>query len=431
VIGGLISATLLTLVVLPVLYVIFNSKKESGSQLPKSGMMLLVLLTGLTLPAFSQTEPQIVSLDQALQLAQAQNLSLQAAQKSLESASARSQAGWTIGKTHVYYGYDKNDIAENGVYNRVWGVRQSFDFPSVYTAQKNVLQAVEMQESARLQLSTRMLKKEVSQTFVTALYWKELERNYGFLDSLSGEFVRAATRRLETGESNLLEKLTAESKHREIGLKKAEAIRNYEIFKNQLRQLLNIESEIDLLEEELAFSLEIEEGSHPALLLYQSAYLQVESQTKVDRRTLLPDVNLDIFRGTNPGADAQVYPGFQAGIGIPLFFGSNTAKVKAGKIQQEQILLESEAFKQKLETNSAKIRTSLEQNLQVIRYYETEGQALATQLMDQAVRSFKEGEIDFLQYVLLIENSRNITLQYLQARLDYQLNQLELIYLNN
>jgi cobalt-zinc-cadmium resistance protein CzcA len=186
-----------------------------------------------------------------------------------------------------------------------------------------------------------------------------------------------------------------------------------------------------LIEEEISFDSDIDLENHPGLMLYQSVYEQVENQTKVDRRTMLPDLNLDLFRGTNPGEDAKVYPGFQAGIGIPLFFGSHTAKVKAGKFQQEQILLESEAFKQKLQTNYSKIQTALEQNKQVIQYYETEGKTLSTQLRDQAIRSFREGEIDFLQYVQLIENSRNITLQYLQARLDYQINQLELIYLNN
>ncbi|RIW17447.1 CusA/CzcA family heavy metal efflux RND transporter [Algoriphagus lacus] len=431
VVGGLISATLLTLVVLPVLYVIFNTRKDGSIKPPKSVAMILVLITGLALPAFSQNEVKQLSLNQALQIAQEQNLSLQAAQKSLESASARSQAGWTINKTQVYYGFDKNDIAENGVYNRVWGVRQSFDFPSVYAAQKNVLQASEMQVTAQLELTGRALKKDVSQTFVRALYWKELEQNYNYLDSLYREFARAATRRLETGESNLLEKLTAESKQREMGLKKAEALRNFEITKNQLRQLLNIEGEIDLISEEFSFDGPLDVENHPALMLYQSAYLRAESQVKVDRRTMLPDVNLDLFRGTNPGEAAKVYPGFQAGIGIPLFFGSHTAKVKAGKYQQEQILLESEAFKQQLQTNYTRIQTALAQNQQVIDYYETEGKTLSAQLRDQAIRSFKEGEIDFLQYVQLIENSRTITLQYLQARLDYQINQLELVYLNN
>jgi len=431
VVGGLISATLLTLVVLPVLYVLFNSGKKAGSKLPKSAVMLLILMTGLTLPAFSQEEVQTLTLPQALQLAQEQNYGLKAAEKSLESAAALSRSGWTVDKTEVYYGVDKNDIAENGIYNRVWGVRQSIDFPSVYAAQKDVLQAAEMQQSAQLQLTARALNKEVSRAFVTAQYWKELGENYNFLDSLYTEFSRASTRRLETGESNLLEKLTADSKKKEISLKKAEAARNFEVSLNQLRQLLNIEGGIELSGEEISFDGQSDLEDHPALLQYEAEAQQVESQMKVERRMMLPDMNLDLFRGTNPGQDAKVYPGFQAGIGVPLFFGSQSAKVKAGKIQQEQILLESEAFKQQLQTNYSKIQTSLAQNKEVIEYYESDGESLSRLMREQAIRSFAEGEIDFLQYVHLIENSRNITLQYLQAKLDYQLNQLELIYLNN
>src|SRR5690606_11694760 len=84
VVGGLISATLLTLVVLPVLYVLFNSGKKGGSKMPKSAVMLLILMTGLTLPAFSQDEVQTLTLPLALQLAQEQNFGIKAAEKSLE-----------------------------------------------------------------------------------------------------------------------------------------------------------------------------------------------------------------------------------------------------------------------------------------------------------------------------------------------------------
>jgi cobalt-zinc-cadmium resistance protein CzcA len=67
----------------------------------------------------------------------------------------------------------------------------------------------------------------------------------------------------------------------------------------------------------------------------------------------------------------------------------------------------------------------------VIRYYQEEGEELANQLMEQAQRSYQEGEIDFLQYVQLMENSMNITLQYLESRYNYQINILEINYLIN
>ncbi|MBN7810944.1 CusA/CzcA family heavy metal efflux RND transporter [Algoriphagus sp. H41] len=431
VVGGLISATLLTLIVLPVLYVLFNSREKGSAKLPKPTSLLVLLMLGATVPAFSQSESQTLSLPQALELARAQNLGIKAAEKSLESASARSRAGWTIDKTELYYGVDKNDIAENGIYNRVWGLRQSFDFPSLYAAQKDLLAAGELQSSAELQLAERRLAKEVSQTFVRALYWKNLEENYGFLDSLYGQFARASARRLETGESNLLEKLTADSKLKEMGLKKNEANRNHENAKRQLARLLNLEGEFALSSGDIHLAEPMDPESHPRLLRYQSELLQAESQVKVDRRTMLPDVNVDLFRGTNPGQDAKVYPGFQAGIGIPLFFGSQSAKVRAGKLQEEQIRLETEAFRLQLQTDLVRLEASLAQSREVMDYYESEGEELAALMRNQANRSFAEGDIDFLQYVQLIENSRGITLAYLQAKLDYQLTQLELLYLSN
>lgn len=431
VVGGLISATILTLVVLPVLYVLFNSGEKPLGKAPKTALLIMVMILGPMAAAFAQDDARQLTLPQALQMAEEQNMNIQAARKSLEAAGEMSRSAWNLDKTEVYYGVDKNDIAENGVHNRVWGMRQRFDFPSLYAAQKDVLEARELQTSAEVQLMTRQLQRDVSQTFVAALYWKELDSIYGDLDSLYGEFSRASTRRLETGESNLLEKLTADSKKKEISLRKAEAVRNHEIAMVQLRQLLNIEGNLKLSEEPISFDADASLEGHPGLLLYESEYRQVEGQTKVERRTMLPEINVDVFRGTNPGENARVYPGFQAGIGIPLFYGSQSAKVRAGKIQQEQILLESDAFRQRLETSYSRIRTSLEQNKEVIDYYESEGESLSMKIREQAIRSFAEGEIDFLQYVHLIENSRNITLQYLQARLDYQLNQLELIYLNN
>ncbi|TDQ18268.1 cobalt-zinc-cadmium resistance protein CzcA [Algoriphagus boseongensis] len=428
VVGGLISATVLTLVVLPVLYVMFNEKSFSF----KPGKHLsIILFLGLFLSfssSYAQEISQPLTLEQALDRALQQNLSIQAARKSLDVADAQSKAGWTIDKTEVYYGFDKNDIAENGDYNRKIGVRQRFDFPSLYSAQKNTLQAAAEAQKAQVDLAEMRLKKEVSKAFITAVYWQNLEKDYGYLDSLYGEFARASRRKFETGESNLLEKLTGESKQREIGLKRAEASQNVAIALNQLRQLLNWEGDLKLVEEELS-PLESEETLHPGLAVYQAHLSLAENRVKVERRTLLPDLNLDFFRGTNPSINSQIYPGFQAGIGIPLFFGSQSAKIKAGKFYQEQLTLESEAFSQQLETRKATIERALAQNKTVIDYYEKEGRVLSQQLLDQAGRSYKEGEIDFLQYVQLVENSKNLALQYLQSKLDYQLNLLEITYL--
>jgi cobalt-zinc-cadmium resistance protein CzcA len=117
-------------------------------------------------------------------------------------------------------------------------------------------------------------------------------------------------------------------------------------------------------------------------------------------------------------------------VGIPLFFGAQVAKIKAGKLVQEQVGLEADNFQVRLDNQVAVLQNKLAQQGQVIGYFEKEGMRLADQLQAQATRSFSEGEIDFLHYVQLVENSLSLRLQYLQAKRDYLINQLELIYLN-
>ena len=428
VVGGLISATLLTLVVLPVLYVLFHQKRET----PSLGKTFPILLFILGLMGYQELKAQDtatpMTLEVAIERALQQNISIQAARKSMDVAEIQTKAGWSVDKTEVYYGYDRNDIAENGDYNRRFGIRQRFDFPSLYSAQKGSLSAAALARMAEVEIQEMELKKEVSQAFVHAIYWGDLEKIYQHLDSLYGEFARASRRKFETGETNLLEKLTGESKQKEISLKKADAIRNKEIALNQLRQLLNWTGSLELQASDLVLD-ELDSDLHPSTAWFQANQELAENRLKVERRTMLPDIILDYSRGTNPSPNSTVYPAFQAGLGIPLFFGSQSAKIKAGKVYQEQVQLESQAYSQELETRRESLQKSLAQNLQVIEFYENEGKVLSEQIMDNASRSYKEGEIDFLQYVQLLENSSNLTLQYLHSKLQYQINLLEINYL--
>jgi cobalt-zinc-cadmium resistance protein CzcA len=432
VVGGLISATLLTLVVLPVLYVLFNSRKTNTTiLLPNKGALVLLFVLAPLAFSWAQDSKEL-SLEEALARAENQNPLLQASQKRLESVQAMTGTAWNLGRTEVYHAQDQNDIAENGVFNRVWGFRQGLAFPSVYATQKNYLKAGQRQEEARLELDLRALKKEVSSVYVQAQYWMELEKRFDYLDSLYISFARAAARRLEMGDATLLEKLTAESKQKEIGLRKSEAQSEKKKALIQLASLIQWEDEA---EGELTISskpviladVNSQEG-HPGISWYEAGKQQALFQTRVEQQAFLPDVKVNLFRGTNLAAGSKIYPGFEVGLGIPLFFGAQSAKVKSSKSLQQQWDWEAVNFQSRLESQSRALQSSLAQQLSVIQYYETEGKQLGNQLREQAIRSFAEGEIDFIQYVQLIENSQSLDLQYLQAKRDYLLNQLELIY---
>jgi len=429
VVGGLFTATFLTLFVLPVLYVLFKEKK--GMSGLNSKVITTLVLFFFVAPLMAQKGSTPLTLEKALELAEARNLRIQAAEKSTEVAMARQGAGWNVDKTTVYYGFDKNDIAENGVYNRVWGVSQRFAFPSLYAAQKNVLQDQALIRQQESELEKMRVRGEVSKAFLTVQYFQRLSDNYNFLDSLYAVFANAASRRFETGETNYLEKLTAAGKLQEIKLKKSEANQNYKVALDQLKLQLNWEDDLEVSRTQTDLKLDNQEdwSSHPGVQYYQGVAIQAAHQVQVEKRKLLPDISIDLFRGTNPGPNAAVYPGFQTGLAIPLFFGSHRAQIKSFQLQQDQISLESESYQNRIRSNYSQLQTQLIQQEQVIRYYEDEGKLLAEQLIQQAQLSYQEGEIDFLQYAQLLENSRNITLQYLQSRYEHELIILKINYL--
>lgn len=431
VVGGLITATFLTLIVLPVLYVMFKTKAGSSSSSASKVVVSLVLISLVSFAAQAQESP--LTLSEAVELGMEQNLTLQAADKSIEMANAKIGQGWNLGKTNVYYAEDKNDIAENGIYNRKWGLSQSFAFPTLYGAQKNVLEVGAEMQLSQFELQKRKLVGEISKTYIEVKYWQELISNYVYLDSLYAEFSRAASRKFETGESNYLEKLTAEGKRQEIGLKKHDADANYQMALDELKLLLNWEGELALSDDPIVLdgSLPEDWSTHPGVEYYQSAVSQSEFQIQSDKRKMLPDINLEVYRGTNPGVNAKVYPGFQAGLSIPLFYGAQKASVKSSEFQQQRIQLEAEQYRNQLESRAQQLYRQLEQNIRVIEYYESEGETLSLQILEQAQRSYQEGEIDFLQYVQLMENSRMITLQYMQSKFAYQQTILDINYLLN
>lgn len=430
VVGGLVSATLLTLIVLPVLYYMFHQTKISFNGSAKAlGIFLLISFATLT-PVFSQ-ENTPISLQEAIQLANEQNVDLQSSRKAMDRSESLIGAGWDIGKTTISYGYDKNDIAENGIYNRVWRVQQQLEFPSVYGARTAMFRAQTEKSNAEFLLKQREVEKAVGMAYVQAFYWRESIRNLNYLDSLYGQFARAATRRFQLGESNLLEKLTAESKLQEVGLRLKAARQDFATSLISLQRLLNTSDTLILEEGEPDLELlNLENPVHPMELWMDAQQRQASFAVKEARRVMLPDLNFELFRGTNPGPEARVYPGFQAGVTVPLFFGSYKSKVKAASIYEEQLQLEASSLSQSLETKKAQLERQIQKAQSVLDYYQEEGQVLADQLETQASRSFQEGEIDFLQFVQLLENSRNIRIQYLESKLEYQLATLELIYLS-
>lgn len=429
VVGGLISATILTLIVLPVLYALFDRKRH----LPKvklSATALSVIFL-LALPVLGYSQNPVITAEQAMEIALRNNRGLKASSQRIEQSQQLLGSAIDINKTEIYYNKDQNNLAPNNLPLNVWGIHQSIQFPTIYGAQRKVMKEKSQLVSDQYAMDKRMLTKEVSKAYYEIVYWQQVQKNYLYLDSLYASFEHAANRRFEQGESNYLEKLTAETKKKEIALKLNRIAESIEKSNIVLQQWLQSDTVFQVSDGEMKRIniTSLDTLSHPGLSYYASAQRLSNQQLKLEKQKLLPDLNASIFQGTNDGSGRQSYSGFQLGVAIPLWFGSQKSKIAAAKTETSILESESENYKIQLAARHAALQSDLRQLQEELTYYELTGKRLSEETLSHATKAFQHGEINFLQYTQLLDNAKSFEANYLISLFQYNMTVLEANYL--
>ncbi|MDB4286172.1 CusA/CzcA family heavy metal efflux RND transporter [bacterium] len=433
VVGGLISATVLTLIVLPVLYALFDRKGRLPKRKGKVPLTAIALLFILAIPVLGQSQDRKITTDQAIEMAIQNNLGLKASEQRIEQSKQLVASAIDIDKTEIYYNKDQNNVAPNNLPLNVWGISQSFQFPTVYGAQRKVMQGKTQLLVDQYLMDKRRVTKEVCKSYYEIVYWQQMLRNYTYLDSLYASFEHAATRRFEQGESNYLEKLTAETKKKEISLRLNQIRESIQKSYILLNQWLQSETPFTVSDEQpdRITLIPLETKDHPALSYYSDAMKLSNQQLTLEKQKLLPDLNASIFQGVNNGTGIQSYSGFQVGVAIPFWFGSHKSKIIAAKTGTNILELESNNYEVGLTSKYEALQSDLRQFEEGLTYYEKTGKKLAEETLFHAVKSFQNGEINFLQYTQLLDNAKSIESNYLTTLFQYNMTVLESNYLMN
>jgi len=429
VIGGLVTATILTLVVLPVLYAMFNQKLKPGTAGTKvSGSTTLLLL--LVLPAFglqAQQEPQ--DLKAILELAGSNNAGLMAAQKQWEAAEARRGIAYDFGKSEIFYNRDEanrfNDLAIN-----VIGIKQELDFPTVYGARRQVQNYLAASQKDLYEIEKKRLFRRISSLYNSYLIASEKTRIYTRLDSLYNAFARAAERRFELGATNYLEKVTATSKSRQLDIKLQEARTTQEVLRKNILALAQADSAIVLATpapERMLIQAPMMELL-PELNQYENRLQALEKEYRLEQQRLLPDLTLEYFQGENEESGGNLV-GYQIGLKIPILFNGQSSRIKAARLSADAFTDQQREYTLQLTTKMEQLETTRKQQEEALAYYEGEGLSLSEAILRTAESSFRNGEIDFFQYIQSLENGYEISLEYLEQLERYNEIILEINYL--
>lgn len=429
VVGGLISATLLTLIVLPVLYAIFDRKGHT----PKVSKAIVAVALLLTVPAFGQNESYTLSVDEAVEIALKNNLGLQASAQRIEQSEQLIGSSMDFNKTEIYYNKDQNNIAPNDLPLNVWGISQTIQFPTIYGAQRKVMKSESRLTQDRYLIDQQMVTKEVHKIYNEITYLQQMLKNYAYLDSLYESFEYAAQRKFEQGASNYLEKLTAETKKTEASMQLRQVSESVQRNYILLNQWLQIDASFTIGEEEFEkiTLVAFDSINHPVLNYYTNALELSNQVVALEKQKLLPDVNASVFRGTNDGEGIQTYSGFQVGMAIPLFFGSQKSKIQAAKTGESIVEAESDNYKIQLRSRYEALLSELRQHEEGLLYYESKGKNLSRETLFHANKAYQSGDINFLEYAQLLENAKKIEFNYLYALFQYNKTVLEVNYLTN
>ena len=432
VIGGLVTATMLTLVVLPVLYAYSHhikfrgmGKRRRARKMKKKALTILLFMVSLS--GFSQ---QKLNLEDLMALSLENNKGIQAGSMMVDQAETLKGTAFEFDKTDIYYQYDENNLAINNQPIRVFGVQQQFEFPTVYGAKNRLQQSnYELQKSS-FEIQKKQLYQALSNAYYQYQTLNQKAKLYKTLDSIYSKFAHAADRRFELGETNYLEKVTATAKQRQIANTFAKINQQLLTTYGQIASLVQTGDSLQIATE-MPEKLTVVnlQGMMPTETSFLDHRQQLSNaQKSLEENRLLPDLNLEYFQGTNSGLGASLY-GLQVGVRVPIFFFGHSSKVKSSKIQTKITEMENTEISVAMNQRYKTLMGQLEQQAKELSYYEDEGGLLSDQILKAASGNFQNGEIDFFQYIQSLENAYEIQLNYLDVLNQYNQTVIAINYL--
>ena len=372
--------------------------------------------------SYAQTS---ITLQQAIDTALVNNLSVKNEKLRTEYHQKLIKSGTAIPATNIggQYGQINSFYPDLSL-----GISQTLSFPTVYSRQKDLLTEEWKSSVLNLKIKETELKKLVTEVYFNLLYIQQKKKLLLENDSLFSEFLSKSILRFQKGESNILEKTTAENQRGQIALQLSQLEQDWEILQLQFQYLLNtttvfVPDESEILFQNISSLENAEFIAHPLVQYWKQQQNIAVANTKVEKSKLLPDITLgyNIMGMKGMGANDVEYNSnlrfhsVQIGLGIPIFNSSQKSKINASKINEQIAVNDYEVNLRNLETNFAQAMKQYQKYQDAVLYFENTALKNAETLKTTANKQFLNGEINYLEWVLLMNQAINIQSDYIEA----------------
>lgn len=424
VIGGLISATLLTLIVLPCLYGWIERRKYRSGKL-QGGAIAIWLLLMTAAPA--QAQEKQLTLEQAIDLALKNNGNVQSSRLAIEKEKILKSAAseWEKTSLNLQYGQANTIKWDNQV-----SLSQQLPNPALIKNQKQLADARIKGSELSLNLAQQELIYAIKAAWYQLIYLKALAQQLQQQDTIYSNFLRAAELRYKTGETKLLEQATAAAQlaeHRNT-LRRNEA--DIIAARTELQRLLN-DTALPVVAftgiTKLPLDLPVQDSlnDHP---LIKAGQQQIDVSNKlvdVEKAKRKPVFSLGYFNQSIIGyqnvAGTEKYyggghrfQGVQAGISLPVFGKSYAARIKAAQVETQDAVNNYRLLQHNLQAQYKQALQEYDKDRRSLEYYEKTALPNAQLILQQGLKSFRSGEVGYVEYLQAIKTGSELQLKYLE-----------------
>lgn len=414
VIGGLITATFLTLVVLPLLYIIFSPKRKIKMN-PAA-----TIITGISLLAISgsvqaqQLQGKRININEAITLAK-NNLQYEVNTQQINKGKAQIKTATALPKTGVFAENEDFRPGDNSGILKI-GVSQSIAWPGLYKSQKNLYNEQLKYYQAGTAVISIDIKRDVRTVYYQLWYLQDKLQLYNRLDSIYTSLNEAARLKVKTGDSPGLDSIAAHVRMKELQALLQQISNDVQIQQQVMMQLLNA-SELMLPVmmplEKLTVPGIANDSLHPVLNRQSQNINIANAGIGVIKNENKPEFSGRFFSQRLWGA-TDPFTGFSVSAAFPLF-GANAYRNKVKMAQADRMVQQRlyEYDKQVLTTRQLQMQQEVEKNRNMLSFYETTGLKQADEIIKAASLAYRAGEISFAELSQFLTQAIDIQKNYL------------------
>ncbi|KAB2859762.1 MAG: CusA/CzcA family heavy metal efflux RND transporter [Flavobacteriales bacterium] len=349
VIGGLITSTLLTLLVLPALYYLFSGMKKA-----KKTIIVPIVLVALLFPFSNLSAQNEVGLSELITSAQQNRPEVKLVELEKQQWESERKNSYTIQPLQVGVQHGQNDGKAMDTYIEVM---QDIGSPwSISTKRRYAQMGIDF-ASQKAKTVEQEVKYNITSSYYNWLYYKNALQLVQQVSELLSDAEKNNQQMLKVGEINNTDYLLIQQLNNSMRQKIQFYFSGTAKNEQELLYLSGLDAKV---KDTVLTALPIQLNATLSNSLYSENELkikQLEQQQKVIKSAFQPTFQLGYF---NQSLDkVNNFQGIKGGLVVPLFFGGKRNELTINRLQQETITVQQNNLKKQL-ANELKL---LEQNI--------------------------------------------------------------------